>query len=131
MEFGPGKCFPFFKIVILFFPTIKFKKYTEYTNFLKNLYPNRFYKYHTIYRVLFYFFLFINSNLNLDETHRNSKRLLLSGYVKTSVFRGIRPVFVKIVNPYKKYYRGFSLTVYLSICYPCRLFLVVNHAWYE
>ena len=42
---------------------------------------------------------FINSNLNLNETHRNLRRLLLSSLVETSKFRGIRPVFVVIVNP--------------------------------
>ncbi len=67
----------------------------EYNNFFENLYPNRFYEYHTIYKILFDFFFFINLNLNLDETHRNLKRLLLSSLNKTSKFRGIQPIFVR------------------------------------
>jgi hypothetical protein len=49
-------------------------------------------------RFYLFFSFFINSNLNLDETHRNLRRLLLSSLVETSKFRKIRSVFVGIVN---------------------------------
>ena len=46
------------------------------------------------------FSFFINSNLNLDETYRNLRQLLLLSLIETSKFNEIRPVFVGIVNPY-------------------------------
>ena len=48
---------------------------------------------------LVFSFFFINSNLNLDETHRNLRRLLLSSLIETSEFHVIWPVFIGIVNP--------------------------------
>ena len=42
---------------------------------------------------------FINSNLNLDKTHRNLRWLLFSSLIKTLKFRRIQPIFVGIVTP--------------------------------
>ena len=45
------------------------------------------------------FFPFYQFKFEFDETYQNLRRLLLSSLVEISKFRGIRPVFVEIVNP--------------------------------